>query len=54
MYEDMSLVSAYVDDMYGALNEERLEEARKTMADEDIDYWYDMQDEWAEANPFAA
>lgn len=53
MYEDMSLVSAYVDDMYGALNEERLEEARKTMADEDIDYWYDMQDEWAGNNPFA-
>lgn len=50
----MSLVDAYVDDMYGALDEERLEEARKTMADEEIDYWYDMEDEWSGTNPFAA
>lgn len=54
MYEDMSLVSAYADDSYGALDEERLEEARKTMADEEIDYWYDLADEWAGVNPFAA
>ena len=53
MYEDMNLVSAYADDMYGALDENRLEEARKTMADEDISYWYDMEDEWAGNNPFA-
>lgn len=54
MYEGTSLDHAYADDSYGALDEERLEEARKTMADEEIDYWYDMEDEWAGTNPFAA
>ena len=54
MYEGTSLVHAYADDSYGALDEERLEQARKTMADEEIDYWYDMEDEWAGVNPFAA
>lgn len=54
MHEDMSLVHAYADDSYGALDEERLEEARKTMDDEEIDYWYDMEDEWAGSDPFAA
>ena len=54
MYEGTSLVHAYADDSYVALDEERLEEARKTMADEEIDYWYDMEDEWAGVNPFAA
>lgn len=54
MYEDMSLVSAYASDMYGALDENRLEEARKDAVDDDVDYWDDMEDEWVGDNPFAA
>ena len=54
MYEDMSLVSAYINDMYGALDEKRLEEARKDAVDDDVDYWDDMEDEWVGDNPFAA
>lgn len=54
MYEGMSLVSAYVNDMYGALDEERLRKARKTAVDDEVDYWDDMEDEWVGDNPFAA